>query len=297
MVEQSGAEMNCRSDVATKGGSAETPGMSRTEPQQRLLHEAENGDLRPQFNPQAPAAWNNLPLDLASLEPILLDRFFQLARPIADASILQVNPPKSDRHFFASTWPIEQAGLATDFGLHDAGRFFYLIETLKRLGYQGLEATLLMILDDFCQLDSRSYDELYLWSIVQLSRIDVKYARQFWPLIITLDLRYRAANWKRPRMTHVYEQPYRLTDLVFYYYEIYTKDRDSNGLSRFPSLGACLLQIIPDLSSEQLSLASIALGELETAEQRPSYGDALGLVSRFTSSSEVRDDGESVSLP
>lgn len=224
-----------------------------------LLQEAENGDLRPQFNLQAPAAWNRFPLDLATLEPILLERFFQLARPIADASSC---PSENMR-------------------LQDAGHFFYLIETLNRLGFQKLEETLLMILDDFCQLDPRSYNELYLWCIVQLSRINIRYVEQFWSLAITLDLRYRAVNWRSPTTKAVYQHPYRLTDLIFYYYEIYTKDRDELGRSRYPSLGACLLRVVPNLTHEQVRIVRLALDELGIRDLQEGYGDALGLLSRF----------------
>lgn len=229
---------------------------------QRVIHEAEHGDLRPQFNPYAPAARQDLPQNLAVLEPILLDRFFQLARPIADAS----SGPVDAMH------------------LQDAGRFFYLIETLNRLGYRKLDDTLLMILDDFCSLDPMAYNELYLWCIVQLCRTHGRYVQTFWPLVVTLDLRYRAADWRRPAGARVYEQPYRLTDLVFYYFVLYTLDRQTEtGMSRFPSLGACLMQIAPDLSVEQLGLVMRALDELEQEDRqrRPGYGDALGLLTRF----------------
>lgn len=235
------------------------------EQHQRVIHEAENGDLRPQFNPYAPAARHELPQDLATLEPILLDRFFQLSRPIADA---RSSPTEAMR-------------------LQDAGRFFYLIETLNRLGYRKLDETLLMILDDFCRLDPLSYNELYLWCIIQLSRTDGQHVKTFWPLVVTLDLRYRAAAWQRPAGSRVFEQPYRLTDLVFYYFVLYTLDRQTGtGISRFPSLGACLLQIAPNLSGEQLALVMQALGELEgeDRQRRPGYGDALGLLARFRQS-------------
>jgi hypothetical protein len=229
---------------------------------QRVIHEAENGDLRPQFNPYAPAARHDLPQDLAVLEPILLDRFFQLARPVADAS----SGPSEAMH------------------LQDAGRFFYLIETLNRLGYRKLDETLLMILDDFCRLDPLSYNELYLWCIVQLSRTNGRHVKTFWPLVVTLDLRYRSADWRRPAGARVFEQPYRLTDLLFYFFVLYTLDRQTGtGMSRFPSLGAYLLQIAPDLSHEQLGLVMRSLDELEgeDCQRRPGYGDALGLLTRF----------------
>ena len=256
----------------------EPPMIHRKEQQQQAIHAAEYGDLRPQFNPHALAAQHELPQAIAALEPILLDRFFQLSRPIADA-----NSSSGER-----------------MRLEDAGRFFYLIETLNRLGYPKLDETLLMILDDFCQLDLRSYNELYLWCIVQLSRSDVQHVKTFWPLVITLDLRYRSTTWRRPAGTRVFEQPYRLTDLVFYYFVLYTLDRQTGtGTSRFPSLGACLLQIVPGLSSEQLDLVVQALGELEKEDhhRRPGYGDALGLLLRFKSPKDGTRDSDSETKP
>ena len=38
----------------------------------------------------------------------------------------------------------------------DAGPFFYLVETLTRLGCAELEGTLLILLDEFAQLEERS---------------------------------------------------------------------------------------------------------------------------------------------
>src|SRR5262245_10146826 len=110
----------------------------------RALHEAERGDLRPQFNPNSVGNWQPLPGERGELEKALLDRFLELARPIADAS----------------------RGAGPKARLQDAGRFFYLVEALKRLAPDRLQETLRVLLDEFSQLEERSYDELYLWAIV-----------------------------------------------------------------------------------------------------------------------------------
>jgi hypothetical protein len=243
-----------------------------SQPPRRAIHEAEHGDLRPQFNPNAPVVVQALPEDLPALEAILLDRFFALSRPIADAS----------------------AGLRPDLRLSDAGHFFYLIEALHRFRYPRLNETLLIILDEFLNLVERSYDELYLWCLVQLSRTDRQYAQSFWPEVFSLDLRYRNRPWQRPAGVRVYEQPYRFTDLLFYYYVLYSKQFQRIGDLRWdpvqgwqrhkerpasPSLGSLLKGMQPALSAGQLHVIEQALRELaEEDTRRPTYGDALGLL-------------------
>ena len=128
-----------------------------------LVHEAERGDLRPQFN--AASVLRKSPQELRSVERVLLDRLFHLSRPIACT-------------------PTSSAG---DLRLSDSGRFFYLVEAIRRAGGAQLDETLLVILDDFLQLTERSYDELYLWSIVELSRRDRRHVEVFWPAVIALD--------------------------------------------------------------------------------------------------------------
>jgi hypothetical protein len=239
----------------------------------QALYQAEHGDLRPQFNPAGPAAWAKLP-DLQAIEPVLLDRFFQLSRPIGDAS--------------------RQSG--EDLRLSDAGRFFYLVETLVRLGYDRVEEILLAILDEFAQLDERSYDELYLWSIVYLSRLEPRHVESFWPMVVALDQRYRFADWTRPAGVALVDQPYRLTDLLFYYYVLHTLERQpphslpggvvptlADFRMRYPSLGACLLRIVPLVTDAGRALVRRVLEELmRSAGHRVLYSDAYGLWNRRT---------------
>src|SRR5262249_31859898 len=184
-----------------------------------------------------------LPADLKAIEPILIDRLFQLARPIADAS----------------TWDglaIRPTRPAGETRLQDAGRFFYLVETLIRLGYPRLDEMLLLVLDEFSLLTERSYDELFLWCIVQLSRTDIRHARLFWPQALALDLRYRLARWRRPPGTRLFDLPYRLTDLIFYYYVIYTlHGRDPRTGNPIPSLGRCLGSFAKGLARPERELA------------------------------------------
>ncbi|MGE3808648.1 MAG: hypothetical protein AB7K24_28615 [Gemmataceae bacterium] len=243
----------------------------------QALKQAEAGDLRPQFNSQALVAWRDLPTNLAELEPILRDRFFQLARPIADAS----------------------QGSIADMRLSDAGRFFYLVETLERMGYQKLEETLLMILDEFQQLEPGSYNELYLWSIVELSRTDTKYVHAFWPMVLALDERYRGADWQRAPGVHPVDQPYRLCELVFYYFVISTlhildprledgeRQPDPHAAAwepgerrrRYPSLGTCLMRLWPGLPVGQREIVGNTLRALRS--QQPNlklYGDAYSML-------------------
>ncbi len=240
----------------------------------RSIHEAQHGDLRPQVNRHA-AVNAPLPDDLDLLRPVLIDRFLQLARPIADAS----------------------AGGGPEMRLQDAGPFFYLIETLKRLQCDELEQTLCVLLDEFAALDEHSYDELYLWCIVELSRMAPRHVETYWPQVLALDLRYRSARWERPAAAHLVAQPYRLTDLVFYFYAIYTPRRYYysypaaawEGLAYQlheaehspPSLGSRLQRIAGALSSDQAEVACQALRELAAAEaHRTVFSDALGLLGR-----------------
>jgi hypothetical protein len=237
----------------------------------KLLGEAQDGDLRPQFNPLA--AINLVELHGANreaLKPVLIDRFLQLKRPIADAS--------------ASGGP--------ELCLRDAGSFFYLIETLKRVGYTELEQTLCVLLDEFAQLDEASYDELYLWCIVELSRTDPRHVDAYWPQVLALDRRYRGERWRRSAGVHLVEQPYRLTDLLFYFYVIYTLhlfplEPISEWTTRHKvpgnptTLGSHLKRLAPRLAEPELAIARWALEELAAAEpNRPAFGDACGLLHR-----------------
>jgi hypothetical protein len=233
----------------------------------RTLHEAEQGDLRPQKNPAAVvSALAALPQAAPELEQALAARFLTLSRPIRDAS----------------------AGPRPDQRLQDAGSFFYLLEASRRVMPRlQVRQLLWMLLDHFGNLDEASYDELYLWCIVELSRSDRQALAVLWPQVLTLDLQYRAAAWQRPPLTQLVEQPYRLTDLVFYFYVLYTLG------SGAPLLGDCLEGLAPQLSAEQLELARRALRELAVREKRPVFGDALGLLSeqRQRRRAERRQEG------
>jgi hypothetical protein len=141
------------------------------------------------------------------------------------------------------------------------------------------------VLDEFAQLTEKSYDEVFLWSIVQLSRTDMRFVKSFWPQVIALDLRYRSAPWKRPAGTRLYEQPYRLMDLVFYFYVIYTL----HGINRFgrggnfSTLALCLAQIAGAWSEPEKKLVITALQELRGEDpDRIAYGDALGYLKTTT---------------
>src|SRR5262249_6031532 len=96
---------------------------------------------------------------------VLHNRFFELSRPIADA-------------FHEPT---------LDMQVGDPARFFATVEALDRLGYNGVEQSLLVLLDEFAQLEQRSYDELYLWSITELSRRSGDHVEALWPMVLTLD--------------------------------------------------------------------------------------------------------------
>lgn len=230
----------------------------------QALEEAAEGDLRPQFNAGALLNRRHLPDDPAAFEAVLRQRFFELSRPIADAS-------QSD---------------ASDMRLGDAGRFFYLIESLQRLGYAAIEETLLIILDEFLQLEPSAYNELYLWSIVQLSRHDRRHVENFWPMAIALDQRYRAAAWDRPVGCKAVDLPYRFTELLFYFYTLYTLHNDSTAAplstisvhKKYASLGFCLTTVGPQLGEAQLSFVVEALTQLQRQEGRVAYGDAHGLI-------------------
>jgi hypothetical protein len=222
----------------------------------RAIYEVEHGELRPQFNPGALTALADLSGDWKLVEPILIDRLFQLSRLIADAS----------------------AGAGEGMRLQDASRFFNLIQTLTSRGYPGLVEMLRIVLDEFSQLTERSYDELFLWCIVQLSRADQRFVQTFWPQAIALDLRYRAAPWRRPAGTRLFEQPYRFTDLILYYYEIYTLNRDSQGVPLYPGLSSCLVALAPDWKPLERNLVLTALQELKEEVFRPVFSDALGLL-------------------
>src|SRR5262249_51619275 len=176
--------------------------------------------------------------------------------------------------------------------LQDAGSFFYLMETLKRLGCPRLEETLGILLDEFLHLEERSYDEVYLWCLVELSRTRPVHVRTYWPQVFSLDLLHRPAAWQRPTGVALVDQPYRLTDLLFYYYVLNTlhlqvpatdyMGRPRVRHDRVPlTLARCLASIAGDLSEAQLELVRRALSELPVLEKRrPAFGDALGLLAQ-----------------
>jgi hypothetical protein len=242
----------------------------------RVAREAERGDLRPQFNPLAPLGES--PKDLRAVESVLLERFFRLSRPIADASRI---PEQDILDIRLDRKPAPR--------LSDAGCFFYLVETLRRAGSSQVEETLLVILDEFLQLSECSYDEIYLWSIVELSRRDTKYVERFWPAVIALDQRFRHEDWRRPfksfftggrrylpNGTRV-DLPYRMCELLFYFYAIYTihlKKRPSPP----PSLGRCISMISGQLSGEQKQLVAQTLQQMDYVGGRALYGDAKGML-------------------
>jgi hypothetical protein len=231
-----------------------------------LLHQAEAGDLRPPFNPRAVTARRLSPEEARQVEPILLSRLLAFSKPIADA----------------------RAHPRPDMRLDDAGSFFFLTETLQRINPDRLRETLLMYLDEFAQLEQRAYDQLYLWSIVYLSRGDRHYVGTFWPLAIALDQRYRSAIWQRPAGTIPIDQPYRFLELLFYYYVLYTlhrhRPKDELRARRvYPSLTACLRWIFGKLAEEERTFLLDTLRQMDQEEvmwprRRRAYGDALGFL-------------------
>jgi hypothetical protein len=232
------------------------------DPLDDLLRQAESGDLRPQVNRRAIIGTLDT-VRSAALSPVvgtLLRRFTALARPIGDAS----------------------RGTGPELRLQDAGPYFYLVESLQRLGCAEVEQTLLILLDEFAQLEPQSYDELYLWSIVHLSRSDQRHIETFWPMVFALDVRHRAAEWKRPAGVPITEQPYHLTELVFYHYFLYTIDPRWSGAA--VSLARCLLRIEPQLSRAEYDLVMQTMHDLyaleHRAECRMKYGDTLGSMGR-----------------
>jgi hypothetical protein len=235
------------------------------------LRQAERGDLRPQFNPSSPVTGQPAPPEVEPTKNILLDRLFELSRPIGDASQIDES----------------QAACCPQLRLSDIGRFLYLLEALERLGGVALDETLLVILDQFQALEPSSYDELYLWSIVHLSRLAPRHARTFWPLVIELDLRYRAAPWRRPEGRAIVDLPYRLTELLFYYYALHARGkqgprsprwRDEGTYSAGWTLGAQLHGLRPSLDQRKRAFVTEVLEELWRWEKRIAFSDALGLV-------------------
>lgn len=233
-----------------------------------LLTQAETGDLRPPFNPRAVTARRLTAEEARRVEPILLGRLLALSRPIADAR----SDPRPDRR------------------LDDAGSFFYLVETLERINPARLEETLRMYLDEFAQLEPRAYDQLYLWSIVYLSRRDRRHVGTYWPLALALDLRYRSAVWRRPAGTTPIDQPYRFLELLFYCYVLYTLHRwrppgERRSRRLYPSLTACLRWIYGNLPEAERAFLLDTLRQMDDEEalwprRRRAYGDALGFLTR-----------------
>lgn len=239
-----------------------------------IRRQAEHGDLRPQFNRHAVLTWDlaqlNGSLSLDELQRILLNRFFELSRPIANAC--------------------HEPGLNMRLG--DSARFFYLVETLERCGCRQVEDTLLVFLDEFSQLEQRSYDELYLWSIVELSRRNPKWVECFWPLVLTLDLRFRADCWQRPENESLVDEPYRLFELLVYYFVIYTRSLENVGAGngnvgyhrdcrrRYPPLATYLRRFANELDDIQTALLLDTLRPMSRQLRRPEIGDAFGVLLR-----------------
>jgi len=230
----------------------------------RFLHQAEHGDLRPQVNPSAAIhGWHGTPEECKAIEQALCDRLFRLSRPIADAS----------------------KGATPDMRLSDYGQFYYLLEGMRNAGYDGAHELLWIVLDGFDPADGRSYDELYLWCIVELSRSDERAVRLLWPQVLTLDLRHRAVDWRRPKGVALVDQPYRFAELVFYYYvlrttgrDIYVRQEDGRRVGRmrpWPLLGTHLGRLAPELSAAQLDLARQVLRDM----RGPDCRDAAGVLS------------------
>jgi hypothetical protein len=266
----------------------------------QILEQAERGDLRPQFNPRSVVTWpleaRNGHFDDKVVVQALVNRFFELARPIADAH--------------------REPGL--NMRISDAGRFFYLIEALERLGYQGVEGMLLVFLDEFSQLEQRSYDELHLWSIVELSRRNPDHIDTFWPMALTLDMRFRAEPWSRPPDKILIDHPYRMIELVMYYYFLCTMEREPTSESRivarpievdlyvrsyrerhgmdppdpfaviqrpvmrrrYPSLARCLRRIFWTISESERNLLMETLREMFRHTGRAAFSDAHGTLFR-----------------
>jgi hypothetical protein len=203
----------------------------------------------------------------------LLNRFFALARPIANA--------------------FHEPGLHMKLG--DIQAFLDLIDALQGADYPRIDETLLVFLDEFGQLEQRSYDELYLWCIVYLSRANPEHVETFWPLVLTLDRRFRAEPWSRPNHGALTELPYRMIELVMFYYveitlqpeprtEEEAAQRLEDGVTaswpRYPSLATCLRRIFRQLDEERVELLLDTLRELARQERRPAFGDAHGLLQK-----------------
>jgi len=203
----------------------------------------------------------------SDIEPFLIGKLCEYSRPIADA--------------FHEPGPRMR--------LLDPGHFFNTVQVFEVYGRRRLEEALLMLLDEFSRLDQHSYNELYLWCIVQLSRMDAKQTAAFWPLAFDLDLRYRSPSWRRPIGVSLADQPYRLTELVFYYYVINTLQRSADGQRPYPSLGRCLLELDEHLSAEQRGLVIDTLSQLAQEDRRPEFGDAVGLLLR-RSKTDAREE-------
>lgn len=244
-----------------------------------IRQQAERGDLRPQFNCHAVVTWDlaqlNGALSLDELQRILLNRFFELSRPIADAC--------------------HEPGLQMRLG--DAVRFFCLIEALERCGCRHIEESLLVFLDEFSQLEQRSYDELFLWSIVELSRRNPEHVERFWPMVLTLDLRFRSEPWQRPEGESLVDEPYRLFELLVYFFVVYTRGIVDTGnfrrfenaegwweeriyRRRFPPLATYLRRFAKQLDSAQLALLMDTIRPMSRQERRPEIGDAYGVLLR-----------------
>lgn len=235
-----------------------------SDPLDDLKFQAECGDLRPQFNPRSVALSHFLATHRKEIEPILVDRFFQLSRPIADSS-------KGER---------------PENCLGDIGAFFSLLDALKRIPFEGLPDLLRVLLDGFCALEANAYDELYLWCITQLSRTNLEFVKLYWPLALQLDAIHRAEPWTRPHGEKPFAQPYAFSELLFYYYALHPfqvrQRRPRNYLDDVltVSLGECMQQLAPSLSPAQAAIAKRSLEMLRRYGNRPGFSDALGMFNR-----------------
>jgi len=194
---------------------------------------------------------------MTAAEPLILDRLFQFARPIADAA----TEPKADMR------------------VGDGADFFLAFQAFELFNPERMREALLALLDEFAHLDRRSYDELYLWSIVYLSRLDLRHVETFWPLAIALDLRYRAVPWQREAGVSLVDQPYRFTELLFYCYALHSGARRPDSDVRIhPSLASAVQRLAPALSPEQRGFMMQTLRDLGRSAGLPDFGDAAGLL-------------------
>src|SRR4051812_20578695 len=98
---------------------------------------------------------------------------------------------------------------------------------------------------EFSPFEEGADDELYLWCLVQLSRAGEQYVRRYWPDVLQLDANFRAGVRVRPPDTHLIDRPYRLTDLLLYYFALYTRN-DRHRPRPGATAGVLLRSLFPD---------------------------------------------------